>query len=66
MSIETHLQITTVTCDECGDTYESGYDDRFDYFIEELKTLGWTMGNVRGEWWHKCKDCSDPAEDFPA
>ena len=63
--IESHLQIITATCDECEDTYESGYDDRWDTFIEELKMLGWTMGQVKGEWWHKCPDCSDPAEDFP-
>lgn len=63
MSINHFNNSMTVECDDCGELFESGYGE-FRYFIEELKMLGWTMGNVKGEWWHKCPDCSDPAEDF--
>lgn len=64
--IQTKQHIITVTCDLCCDDFQSGHGDVFMYFLEEIKTLGWTMEKRSdGLWSHYCPDCSKPENDFP-
>ena len=55
----------TITCDECGNEYETGHSNFYDA-IDEWKSRGGKASRVAGEWLHTCSDCArfESEDDF--
>jgi Fe2+ or Zn2+ uptake regulation protein len=46
-----------ITCDECGEIFESDEQGAFDAY-QEAKDEGWrAFKNNKGDWEHACPDC---------
>jgi hypothetical protein len=46
-----------IVCDECGDEHPFG-DENFNDVIGYLKSIGWKIVRVAGDWLHQCPGCA--------
>lgn len=59
--IATEGKRRTMTCDGCGDAYDTVQADMFLEMIAAARDSGWTVAQgSNAEWVHRCPDC--PAE----